>query len=250
MLKKIYDKIIRKPYKFWKKWRNKVENDIYFKDCYLSEKEPDLFIVVGAESSATRLVTEILVSHPNVLGEKNPKNHEDLFDNIWSKLDSEDFDEAKRLMPRIKENLKYITRRSVPHALKPGTSAHYFEFPPLKNFLKIAKNKGFNPLVLVTVRSPIPNLLSWKNNRASADSSLKKSLKQYQSVYPYIFHSISLTKCQYYIIPHEAIMLDSDNFLHTLFELLNLDVGKIDIDLEIKTDVNQKYYKEFIDEIK
>ena len=237
---------IRSPRRFWNSWRNSLRGDYrhYARPGFAAEG-PTLILVVGAESTATRFVTRVLSSHSRIVAAASEDGHADILDEVWTFLDSDDLSAARSKLPDPGPDRIFVTRRSMPHALRPGSPADFFEFPPLTEFIQLAKQAGFRPLTFVTVRSPIPNIMSWKKNRSSAGESLERSIKQYQAVYPYIFDAVTSTACPYYILPEEALIADRRLFLDSIFFLLGLDPP--DAYPDIRDDVNSSYYREFAD---
>lgn len=235
--------------KHWEKWRNSITRDSrYLKRASKIKGDVDLILVVGAESTATRFISKILVTHELIIGEENPHLHHDLFDAVWKGIDEGmSVQKLREIFPKKEDGFFYLTRRSVPHALIPGSPAESFEFPPLVEFVQLAKVQSFNPLFLVTVRSPLPNILSWKEQRASAKGSMKKALEQYQDVYPYIFDAIQKTGSTYFIVPQEALLLDGALFVQSLFSLLGINSPRVSEIPSIKQDVNKKYYSYLTD---
>ncbi|MFW6008912.1 MAG: hypothetical protein ACOCP8_06565, partial [archaeon] len=191
-----------------------------------------------------RFFAKILSKHKNIIGPKNPEKHFDKFDKIWEAIEYNETEKVLELFPTPQNGKIYLTRRSIPHALFPGNAAHSFEFPPLEKFINVAKNKGFTPLLFITVRSPIPNILSWKNKRASGKQSLKITLQQYQNVYPYIFSAVLKTNTQYYILPQESLIVDGNLFIKSIFSLLGLSIYDNFEYPEILNDFNSIYYEE------
>lgn len=239
-------KLLRQPKKFFKKWYNLVhKNELFFENPNLLLNQPNLILVVGAESTATRFVSKILAIHDSIEGEKFPEKHYDFLDDVWKSIEYNSEEKTLELFPEPKENSILLTRRSIPHSLEPDSAAVYGEFPPIESFLKLAQRKGFVPVVLVTTRSPLPNIMSWKQQRSSSEGSFKKTLQQYQWVYPYIFSAISSTRSTYYILSQEAMLLEGYDYIKSIFYLLGLE-APIEKDLpDIKTGVNEKYYQEY-----
>ena len=88
--------------------------------------------------------------------------------------------------------------------------------------------------------------MSWKSQRASAQNSFKNTLIQYQGVYPYIFYVISKLSLQYFLVPQEALFVDKEDFVESLFFLMGLDLpNNPNLIPEIKNNVNTVYYKEY-----
>ena len=98
----------------------------------------------------------------------------------------------------------------------------------------------FGLVLLVTSRSPIPNLYCWQNNRLSAGRSYERAQTQYYASYCHVFDFIRKYRVQYYIVGLEALIVDGQNYVQSLFQLLGLSEYKVG--LALKTDINLKYY--------
>lgn len=122
-------------------------------------------IVVGPESSGTKLITELFVS-AGCLGDYT---HEQRFDEKFDKNINTDWPDQD-----------IVFRRSIPHAKvwnKPIDLVQRFE------------NIGYNPLLVVTFREFVPNIFSKINNDHSDEKNAYSDLL-YQL--RFIFHSLSM----------------------------------------------------------
>lgn len=234
-------RIMRLPSKFYLEYKRASRKHERHKkiETSINNNINKVIIVVGAESTATRFLTGLLSKSTDIIGEKEPKKHWDYFDEIWELIERKNYDRIKSIFP--KNNKHYVTRRSFPHALYPGDPAFPYEFPPLGEFIRICKQNGFQPILLITTRSPLPNLISWKTQRSSAENSMLTAFNQYQSTYRYIFHVIQQTDTPYLIISQEALMYEKAAYLNSILHLI--DIGPISIEDELfNEDANMKYY--------
>ncbi|MEX0359609.1 MAG: hypothetical protein AB3N10_01350, partial [Allomuricauda sp.] len=71
-----FKKVLRQPKKYLKKWYNFVNKDeLFYSNPNIHLYQPNLILVVGAESTATRFVTKVLATHKSIEGEMFPENH-------------------------------------------------------------------------------------------------------------------------------------------------------------------------------
>lgn len=203
-----------------------------------------IVLVIGPESTATRAFTKALSSHEEILGTKNPSEHVDILDPVWFELENSNLGEAIKKFPEnLKEKL-IVTRRSVPHGIAPGVKAKYMSFPNINLFFKLCNSIGYKIFILITSRSPIPNLFSIVKNRKSVDGNFIKAFNQYQMSYRKIFQFIDLHNIPYFIISVESFLMDKSKLimsLHRYFELSHKN-----IDVETKTKLNDSYYDKFL----
>jgi hypothetical protein len=197
-------------------------------------------LLIGPESTGTRLFASILSEHPKVLGTPEATTHLDILDPVWQALEQNRVSEAIRIFPDYTDKQCIITRRSLPHAVGPGQPARYMHFVDLCRFNRLCKRMQLGLVLLVTSRSPIPNLYSWKNNRLSAGRSYERAQAQYYASYCHVFDFIRKHRVQYYIVGLEALIVDGQNYVQSLFQLLGLSEYKVG--LALNTDINLKYY--------
>ena len=98
-------RIPRRPFRnarrFYRSWQNNLYREqVFYKEPYPTGKAADLVIVVGAESTATRFLTKLLVAHSDVVGESNPESHFDFFDSVWEALECNLTRELEDLFPK------------------------------------------------------------------------------------------------------------------------------------------------------
>jgi hypothetical protein len=197
-------------------------------------------LLIGPESTGTRLFASVLSEHPKVLGTPGATAHLDILDPVWQALEQNRVSEAIRIFPDYTDKQCIITRRSLPHAARPGQPARYMHFVDLGRFNQLCKRMQFGLVLLVTSRSPIPNLYSWTNNRLSAAGSYKRARAQYHASYCHVFDFVRKHRVQYYIVSLEALIMDGQNYVQSLFQLLGLSEYKVG--LALNTDINLKYY--------
>ena len=117
------------------------------------------------------------------------------------------------------------------------------DFSNLWRLKRLCDKMELELVIFVTSRSPIPNLASWTGSRMSVERSSIKAIAQYQASYCHIFNFIQKTKVEYYILSLESLILDGQDYVQSIFQLLGLP--EFLIDLELKADVNRKYYGKF-----
>lgn len=197
----------------------------------------NLFLVVGAESTGTRYLTDLLTQHPDVYGPENAKYHNDILDEVWNSSDA-------KLPEELMQYNNIITRRSMPHSRKPKQSARYLDFPDLYKVILMAGSQYRHLTLLVTVRSPTANLTSWTLERASASRKYTYAYIQYQLAYRNIFEFISKHSVNYYICPYEAILLDGASYMNSLYLELGLSSFSPEIKANKTTNINR--YEQYI----
>lgn len=210
---------------------------MFFRKTKPSEKPRRLIIVAGAESTGTRVFTEIFSQHPQIRGSEQASNHNDILDDLWQKIASS---QASVLAEFEKINSDIIlTRRSYPHGGY-KKAAQYMKFPPLQTLLNKCKEENIEATVLVTTRSPLANLSSWTEKRASASKQKERALNQYQRSYFEIINACIETNTIYYILSLEAVALEGNGYINSIFKLLNLPGHQCII--TPKEDFNSKWY--------
>lgn len=203
-----------------------------------------VIIIIGAESTATRALTEQFSRNPAVLGTPKAMSHEDVLDEVWQLLEKGERSQAKDALSRLIGNKILVTRRSVPHGTKPGVAAEFGTFPALGAMIELTLELECSPFVLVTTRSPIPNIMSWKAERASSQGSSLLAYRQYQSCYKKIFSTLGEHDTPYFIVSVEQYILDSNNFIKSLYKFFNID--SVDIFCSPKEEINDRRYKDYL----
>jgi len=200
-----------------------------------SESDPTnrVLLVVGPESSATRLFADVLSAHPNVKGVGDAAStHADLFDAVWQALRGKSPDEARDAIPPARTGEVLLTRRSMPHGPEPGGSARYLEFEPFGDFVDLMRSASLEPVFLVTTRSPAANLVSWTLRRDSSDGDFSRARRQYQESYGRLFETIHGKGVPFLLLGYEAFLLERGAYVQSLFQLLGLPPADVDFPLE------------------
>lgn len=203
-----------------------------------------IVLVIGPESTATRAFTKALSNHDKILGTKNPSEHFDILDPVWFELEHSNLAEAIDKFPKNLEEKLIVTRRSVPHGIRPGENAKYMSFPNIELFFKLCNSLGYNIFILVTSRSPLPNLFSTVKNRKSVEGNFKKAFNQYQFSYRKIFQLINIYNIPYFLISVEAFIVDKSKLIMSLHKYFELDYKNIEV--ETKTKLNDQYYDKYL----
>jgi hypothetical protein len=203
-----------------------------------------MLIVTGPESTATRLFTAVLSQHPDICGTEDSHTHVDRFDEVWRALQAGKNQGAVQLESYKGRSTYLLTRRSIPHAENRHVSAEYMHFPDFKSFCRICKEAKIEPVFLITTRSVIPNLVSWACERGSVNGSFKKAKQQYMKAYIHIFDTISAYGLSYYFLSLESLMYETQNYIASIFKLLQLSDHTVTFDPRI--DVNNRRYDMFL----
>ena len=201
-----------------------------------------LALIIGPESTATRLFTSILSQHPQVLGTPDAKKHDDLLDDVWAKLKGGDIQGALTCLPDLQGYEYLLTRRTIPYGGQSGVDATPLDIPPLWALYGLCQQAGLDLIVLITTRSTAANLASWTLARASCDS-LKKARFMYHRAYRYIFEFLirHTASVPFFFLSMEALLLDRQWYVQSIFEILGLPSFHVELDLN--TEVNEKRYE-------
>jgi hypothetical protein len=199
-----------------------------------------LCLLIGPESSGTRVFTSVLSEHPQILGTPEAAGHLDVLDDVWLALESNHLRGALSAFPDLTDYQCVLTRRSMPHARVYGEPAIYMNFANLFALKKLCDKKGLDLVLFITSRSYLPNLRSWTQNRLSAQRSIDKAELQYQASYRYLFDFIHRSRLPYYMLSLEGLILDGQEYVQSLFQILGLERHIVPLDL--KPGVNLKYY--------
>ena len=203
-----------------------------------------IILITGPESSGTRIFREVFASNNQILNDKKIKNHADILDEFWKNLEEKKITEAIKKFPKNPKNKIIVTRRSIPSGIKPGKSAKYMIFPNLELFIKLSKNMGYEILLLVTSRSPIPNIISMKENRISVNGDTTKAFNQYQAAYRYLFKIIDKYNLIFFLVSIESLVYDKEHLINSLYKYLEITYKKTTF--KVKKSINVKYYKDFL----
>ena len=202
-----------------------------------------LALIIGPESTATRLFTSILSQHPQMLGTPDAKKHDDLLDEVWAKLKGGDIQGALTCLPDLQGYEYLLTRRTIPYGGQSGVDATPLDIPPLQALQRLCKRTRLDLILLVTTRSTAANLASWTLARASSGGLLKRAQWMYRGAYWYIFDFVLHYRGRllFFFLSLEALLLDQEQYVQSVFELLGL--APFHIELDLNTDVNEKRYE-------
>lgn len=203
-----------------------------------------VMLVVGPESTGTRAFTEILSAHPAVAGTPNARTHGDLLDPVWQALVDGDQAAARGRLEEHRDQPLLVTRRSLPHGPRPGSAAEYRHFPPLQAFVDLLITCRREPVVLITTRSPLANIVSWARERSSARGDLQAAFRQYWAAYRLLFGICTKGTFPFHIVSLEALALEGPDYVASLFAVLGLPPTAEPIDVPRRTDVNLRRYRD------
>lgn len=205
-----------------------------------------LVVIIGPESTGTRIFTEILSQHPRILGTSNALQHVDVLDNVWNHLEDNNTEKASHEFPVHDDVDCILTRRSLPHARSAYESARFLEFPDLHKLRQLSLDKNMQLVLLITSRSTAANLASWTKNRASVSQSIEKAKEQYQKAYLHIFDFIRQTSTPFFLLSFESLLLDGGDYIQSVFGLLGLEHSPVEFNAN--KDVNKERYEWFFDQ--
>lgn len=203
-----------------------------------------LLLVVGPESTGTRVFTELLSAHPAIAGTTDAHSHGDLLDPVWQALGDGDRVAASARLATHGDRPLLVTRRSLPHGPRPGAAAEYRHFPPLQAFLDITVECGREPVILITTRSPLANVVSWARERSSVRSDLPAAVRQYWAAYRLLFAICTAATCPFYVLSLEALTLEGADYAASLFTLLGLAPTAAPLHVVRRPDVNLRRYRD------
>ena len=209
----------------------------------MSNQNKTLILIIGPESTATRAFAKAFTQHPKILSVEDPSEHIDILDEVWYELENNNEEHALANFPVNHKKDIIVTRRSVPHGLRPGMAARYMSFPNTNGLKRICDRLGYELFILITSRSPIPNLVSWTNERASAQGEINKAYMQYQMSYREIFKFIEAYNVPYFIVSLEGFVLDKKDLIKSLHLYFGLPNEKISV--QSRNNVNKRRYEEY-----
>ena len=209
----------------------------------MSNENKMLILIIGPESTATRAFTKAFIQHPKILSTEDPSEHIDILDNVWYELENNNEEYALASFPVNHKKDIIVTRRSVPHGLRPGVAARYMSFPNINGLKRICERLRYELFILITSRSPIPNLVSWTNERASVQGDINKAYIQYQMSYREIFKFIDTHDVPYFIVSLEGFILDKKDLIKSLHLYFGLPDEKVSI--QSRNNVNKRRYEEY-----
>ena len=197
-----------------------------------------MLVVVGPESSGTRVMAKALEEHPKIAPAYVGK-HDDALETVWEHLIRRDPVGAREALPPPAGGV-LMTRRSLPHGALPGSQAEFMVFPPLGAFTEVCQDVGYQVVYIITSRSPHANLHSWASQRNSTQGHVAKALQQYHEAFPYILTTAHRLCVPYVMTSLEGLIHEGTAYANGIFCMLGLK--PIDKDLQFNEDVNQKRY--------
>jgi len=202
-----------------------------------------MICILGAESTGTRIFTDLLSQHSCIQGTVKASSHIDWLDKVWRSIEDESVSQAVSIFKEsASEEVKYfLTRRSMPHSKGVGQSADFMEFPNLEKFCSFCDEVSLQPIFLITTRSTVANLSSWQEKRASSKKSMQLAATQYKAAYEKIFSLVIARKISFSFLSLEALLLDKQDYLNSIFALLDLPPEKVKF--RINQRVNKVYYR-------
>lgn len=164
-------------------------------------------LVLGAESSGTRLVTRILLQTAAVGSDGH----------------FQPFDEE---IPDDKEII--VWRRSFPHN---------GEWPDVVLMCYYLREKGYNPEAVVIVR----NFMQVEKSQVKRHrpETIVEAHKSMQDAYPRIFSEVYMARIPYLVVTYEELILRKLAAANVLIDRLGLGVMSGHVDIR---DMNREYY--------
>jgi hypothetical protein len=200
-------------------------------------------LVVGPESTGTRIFTDIFSRHPRALGTDAALQHHDVLDTVWQMLEQGRCRDAARALAELPRERFVITRRSMPHGSAPGVAAKFGDFPDLGRFVQACAAASRRVQLLVTTRSPAACIASSVARRTSVARNPELALRQYGAAYNAIFAVAARHRLPFFIVSVEALVLDGDAYVQSLFALAGM--GAAQVDLHAGDNPNTARYREF-----
>ena len=164
------------------------------------------FLVIGAESTGTKLVTDILVKN----GCKGDYGHR------------QEFDHSPKI---LKDNDLVVWRRSFPH------DGNWPNLSSLVNLLK-----GYRITVIVTMRDWYST--SRSNINIKRVDNVEASYDLIQDAYLRIFQQIIDNKFEYHIVNYDSLIAEPKEYQKILLQSIHLPIKEL---VNI-TNQNRKYY--------
>lgn len=153
----------------------------------------EAFLVLGPESSGTRMMTKILLK-AGCLGEAT---HNQTWDHLHFPVGDQPI----------------VFRRSIPHAKK---------MPDITSIVARMQYSGYDVSVIVTVRDWHAMALSQVSNRHV--KSEKEAIMNIRSAYPHIFRFLDVMSngiVPYYIVSYESIV-ESDQSINEMLSMIGV----------------------------
>lgn len=159
------------------------------------------FIIVGPESSGTRMLTRLFVES----GSCGSDQHDQLFDHVF---------------PSSEDNI--VWRRSIPHG--------GIKEPNVEEMYKHLVDKGYSVILIIINRDIICTVNSQiNNNHVSTEID---SIKNIQDSFVFIFDLIKKLNIKYFLINYESLILHKTWTIQNLSKLINFEL----IDFDIKNE--------------
>ncbi|MEX0910002.1 MAG: hypothetical protein WDZ75_01775 [Candidatus Paceibacterota bacterium] len=208
--------------------------------------EKKVLLLVGPESSGTRILVDVLSQHPSINGSSDAvETHRDSCDDAWRLLEKGDETQAGDVVAELFETTDMlVTRRSLPHGSE-GAAAEYLRFPDLDAFLRLSFAHGWEVVVLLTYRSAVPNLMSWTQKRQSVQGNFEHAVAQYHAAYRHVFNVLNkYQNVSFYFISVDSLVLDGEPYMESIYQLLGLPSYRPRF--VAKEDANKKWYGIFL----
>ncbi len=205
-----------------------------------ASRAPRILLVIGPESTGTRVLTTTLSQHPAISGSPDATEHEDCLAEVWRHLEVGDSDAALATL-RANDHPLVLTRRSLPASARAGVGARFCEFVDLDAFADVAARAGRSVTVFLTVRDPLANLASWVHNRHSTQGSLASAHTQYREAIAHAVDFVTRRDIPYLVTPLEALGTGGAAYVNGLFSVLGLEALD-DVRYERRPDVNTKHH--------
>ncbi len=155
------------------------------------------FIVIGPESSGTRVMTEIFIKS----GCSGDFGHQQYFDET----------------PPSSEKL-VVWRRSIPHAK--------VKEPDIKKMYNKLVEEKYDVTVIVTTRDMSCMIKSQIN--APHILSEEEGIKNISDAYLFIFSLINELKVKYYVVSYESLILHQESTINYLSSLIGISLSPIE----------------------
>ena len=180
-----------------------------------SKNRKSCILVVGPESSGTRVIADIISQHPDICSHRG--GHDDILNEYWNSGNQNILQEV------IQKQDIILTRRSMPSGYG-SRAAKFLEFDDLEKFALDCDLLGVEISVVITTRSPQANLISWQRSRVSVSGSISKAISQYQASFKHLFLWLNnQPNILYWVISLEGCIHEGRMYFEALYELLGLN---------------------------
>lgn len=170
-----------------------------------AQNEKRAFLVLGPESSGTRLFTRILIK-AGCYGS---------------------YEHVQDIDQEIPDKNLIVWRRSVPHAQK---------FPNIEAMIKVLRKYNYSVAAFITNRE----WHSLMNSQILTRPHVKNQSRSFQNLqlaYPHIFTALTNQRIPFIVISFEAMIYSQENYINRMLSLFDLPP----VDIEINN-TNNKYY--------